>query len=85
MRTRPPKVEEDEESTKGRKKLKKNAKFQVLDYDDVIVRVGSCLQSGDILVNKICPVLPPNYKNELLTNEKVKEWRNVKNLFYFYL
>lgn len=39
------------------------------------------MTNGDILVNKITPVLPPNYKNELLMNENVKEWRNQELMY----
>lgn len=41
-----------------------------------MVKVGATLTNGDILVNKITPVLPPNFKNDLLLIKDVKEWRN---------
>jgi len=33
--------------------------------------------NGDVIVNKVSPVIPPFSQNELLSNDKIESWISV--------
>lgn len=73
MRVKPPEIDEKSENfTRNR--------FHGISEEDGIINVGATIKNGDILVNKMTPIIPPSLRNQIIPKEKLA-WNSTPSIF----